>query len=321
MMAQWTLKFYKSIIFFLLILSVTHCVFVSSEFIKKESVLPPKPITENVKKKINFQFFSPQVIPGSVIRLKGLFSIPCEKITGEFEKHSLLFYDSHAGDPLLSEYECHAFVGIAYEHVTPSVGHVIVCQPAEGKDPECVENTFDIIPGQYPSEVLKVDGRRVVPKKPADIKRIQLEQEELQTIYHHIFPQPFWDHSFTWQWPLVSHITSAFGTQRLYNGFFKNYHTGVDLRAAIGTSVYPCAPGKVVLAKDLFFTGKTVIIAHGVGLISLYAHLNDISVSVNQIVTSNNILGFSGKTGRVTGPHLHWQTMVHGIKVNPLSLF
>jgi len=86
------------------------------------------------------------------------------------------------------------------------------------------------------------------------------------------------------------------------------------------TPVYSAAPGIVVLAKNLFYTGNTVMIDHGYGIITLYAHMTELKVKKDDVVEQRRLLGLSGKTGRVSGPHLHWQAVVHHVKVNPIGL-
>ena len=97
-------------------------------------------------------------------------------------------------------------------------------------------------------------------------------------------------------------------------------HSGADLRAATGTPVHATNRGRVVLSKDLFFTGNTVIVDHGLGIYSLYAHLSRMDVKRGVVVKSNQIVGLAGATGRVTGPHLHWAIRMQGARVDPFSL-
>jgi murein DD-endopeptidase MepM/ murein hydrolase activator NlpD len=94
----------------------------------------------------------------------------------------------------------------------------------------------------------------------------------------------------------------------------------MDLKAAMETPVYSAAPGIIVLAKNLFYTGNTVMMDHGYGVVTLYAHMNELKVKVGEVVPVHKLLGLSGKTGRVSGPHLHWQAVVHHVKVNPIGL-
>src|SRR5207253_1114123 len=111
-----------------------------------------------------------------------------------------------------------------------------------------------------------------------------------------------------------------FGHRRIFNGQPRAPHAGADLRASTGTPIHATNRGRVVLAKNLFFTGNTVIIDHGLGIYTLYAHLSRIDVRVSQMVDEDEVLGLAGATGRVTGPHLHWGARIQGARVDPFSL-
>ena len=111
-----------------------------------------------------------------------------------------------------------------------------------------------------------------------------------------------------------------FGHRRIFNGEPRAPHAGADLRAKTGTPIHATNRGRVVLAKSLFFTGNTVILDHGMGIYSLYAHLSRLDVKVGDIINNGQQVGLSGATGRVTGPHLHWGMMVQGARVDPFTL-
>jgi biotin carboxyl carrier protein len=122
-------------------------------------------------------------------------------------------------------------------------------------------------------------------------------------------------------WPLHGPITGVYGSQRVYNGTRGRPHFGVDIAAPAGTQVSAPAPGRVVLAeKDLFFSGGTLIIDHGMEVFSSYLHLSKILVSVGDWVEPGMMLAAVGATGRVTGPHLDWRMNWRDQRVDPQLL-
>lgn len=126
--------------------------------------------------------------------------------------------------------------------------------------------------------------------------------------------------SFNFVAPVPGIITSPFGKQRFVNGLPRSAHLALDLRGSVGTPIVAPLKGKVVLIGDYFYTGLTLILDHGYGLFSSYAHMSGISVKLNDLVEQSNEIGLVGATGRVTGPHLHWTVYFDGNKVNPESL-
>jgi murein DD-endopeptidase MepM/ murein hydrolase activator NlpD len=113
---------------------------------------------------------------------------------------------------------------------------------------------------------------------------------------------------------------SAFGTRSIFNGLPRTAHGGADFLSAAGTPVHAPNAGQVVLARDLYFSGNTVIIDHGAGLFSMLAHLSTIDVREGDRAANDQVVGRVGATGRVTGPHLHWAVRVANARVDPLSL-
>lgn len=122
-------------------------------------------------------------------------------------------------------------------------------------------------------------------------------------------------------WPVTGRISGVFGSQRILNGTPKRPHSGVDIARPTGTSVRTPAAGVVTLTEnDLYYTGGTVIIDHGLGLSSTLIHLSKIHVEVGQAIAQGNIIGEVGATGRATGPHLHWTMHLNGTKIDPQLL-
>lgn len=161
----------------------------------------------------------------------------------------------------------------------------------------------------FPSERLNVDQRRV-ELNAKDLKRVQKEQVFLNKNYSSSPDHPFFDEPFVL--PIGNVVTSIYGSRRVFNNLKQTQHLGTDYRAAIGEEIFSANSGKIVVARDLFFTGKTVTIDHGLGLFTIYGHLSKIDVSEGEYVPRGKRIGLSGATGRVTGPHLHWGVRVNG---------
>jgi len=193
----------------------------------------------------------------------------------------------------------------------------LIIQWTDSRGKQSVAVTFRIASGKYRMEKLTVDSRRVTPPKQ-DRARAQREYRQIKRIYAGGAATKLWNGNFAL--PLSSAITSHFGNGRVFNGRLKSYHNGIDFRAPVGTPIFAANSGKVKLAKDLFYSGNAVIVDHGTGLFSIYAHLSELHVAAHQRVEKGQSIGLSGATGRVSGPHLHWGIKLNGIAVNPFGL-
>lgn len=156
-----------------------------------------------------------------------------------------------------------------------------------------------------------------VDPSATDLERITRDAAKLNTLLARVTPR-IWDGPFVA--PVATPATSNFGTRSVFNGQPRAPHAGVDFSGSVGTPVVAPAAGRVVMAEDLFFTGNTVLIDHGLGLFSLLAHLSTMTVAEGDGVERGAPLGQVGATGRVTGPHLHWAIRFNGARVDPLSL-
>ncbi len=153
----------------------------------------------------------------------------------------------------------------------------------------------------------------------SNLERVTKEKDELTNIFNNVTTEKLFSSSFGM--PLTKNITSTiFGLRRLINGEKRKPHTGLDLKGAEGTPVHSSNKGRIALAKDLFFTGKTIIVDHGLGIYSLYAHLSKTFVEKGRLVEKGELVGHIGSTGRVTGPHLHWTVKIGKTSVDPVSL-
>src|SRR5262245_11157394 len=176
---------------------------------------------------------------------------------------------------------------------------------------------LDVKPRQFATRRLKVDEAFVNP--PAGVQeRIEREARELERLWNESAPKALWDGRFIV--PVPGRATSSFGTRSIFNGERRNPHGGTDFLSPAGTPIKSPNAGRVLLAADLYFSGNTVIVDHGGGLVSLFAHLSSFAVHEGEIVSTGVVLGNVGATGRVTGPHLHWAVHLNGARVDPLSV-
>ena len=149
--------------------------------------------------------------------------------------------------------------------------------------------------------------------------RAARESEEISAIYERVTPERLWDASFEVPIPGATGGRN-FGHRRVFNEQPRAPHSGADLTAAAGVPVHATNRGRVVLAKELFFSGNAVFLDHGLGIYSVYLHLSEIGVESGQLVERGEVVGLAGATGRVTGAHLHWGVRVQGARVDPFSL-
>lgn len=172
--------------------------------------------------------------------------------------------------------------------------------------------------GKFATEHLKVDKQFVQPD-PEQQKRAEADQKKMRAIYDTVTPEQLWNGKF--QMPLKGVTTGGnFGRRRVLNGEARSPHAGVDFPALAGTPVYASQSGNVVLAEELYYSGNTVVIDHGYGIYTLYAHLSAIGTHAGEKVQAGTEIGKVGATGRVTGPHLHWGLTVQHARVNGLNI-
>jgi hypothetical protein len=172
--------------------------------------------------------------------------------------------------------------------------------------------------GGYRSEQLAVAPAFVRPDSAA-AARIQSEIARSRQVSRLSQERPrIWLGSF--RLPRTSRITSPFGTARIYNGEVQSRHLGTDFAGTIGAPVRSAGRGVVALVADFYLAGRAVYIDHGAGVVTAYFHLSRAYVAEGDTVVAGQRIGAVGKTGRVTGPHLHWVARYGAISVDPMSL-
>ncbi|TAN47675.1 MAG: M23 family metallopeptidase [Methylococcaceae bacterium] len=174
---------------------------------------------------------------------------------------------------------------------------------------------FTLRDKKYPAQYLTITNQRMVEPNPEDQARIARESQILAAALATWTEQADVDTDF--HLPAHGPLSSPFGLRRFFNQQPRDPHSGLDIAAPAGAPITAPAAGKVINTGDYFFNGNAVFVDHGQGLITGYFHLSRVDVHAGQMVDKGDALGAVGATGRVTGPHLHWNVYLNGAKVNP----
>ncbi len=209
-----------------------------------------------------------------------------------------------------------SFIGLDLDLKPGSYPMKISLQDTDGQW-ETLEKDIPVLSKTFPERSLWVPQKYVTPP-PQVQERIKREEEILRSLYGIFTPQWLGEEEFLM--PTPGKTTADFGERRTYNNRPRSPHSGVDISAPAGTTVRASNSGRVVLASNLYFSGNTVIIDHGLGLFTQYLHFSKIKVRRGQMVNKGDVIGEVGATGRVTGPHLHWGVKISGSRVDPFSL-
>jgi len=211
----------------------------------------------------------------------------------------------------------HGLIGVDLEKPAGKYEWKVIWAGKEGNPITC-SALVTVRNGKFPTEKLTVEKQFVQPD-PEQQKRAEEDQKKMRAIFDTVTAERLWDGAF--HLPLKDATTGGnFGRRRVLNGQARSPHAGVDFPALKGTAVFAAQRGKVVLAEDLYYSGNTVVIDHGYGIYTLYAHLSEIEVKAGDAVESNAEIGKVGATGRVTGPHLHWGLTVQHARVNAMQI-
>lgn len=207
----------------------------------------------------------------------------------------------------------YALIPISYEE-KPNDKKVEVFYKEAGKEKSKIIS-LSIKDAKYEKETLSVDSSKVTLSEE-DQQRASKEYADAMKIYSRATQKSYMTSDFIV--PMDSKITSDFGKARVYNNTLKSYHGGTDFRAPLGTPFLASNNGKVVLVQDRFYSGGSVIIDHGHGIYSCYFHMSKFGVKEGEDVKRGDVIGLSGDTGRVSGPHLHFGIRIGGEQVDPL---
>jgi len=251
------------------------------------------------------------VIAGSpeLIRVNAPASATVE---GDWMGKKLEFFRSRDGDAW------YALAGVDVEGaVGPSILRIRARENGEGGRAIDLSRSVEILPAHYRTGTLTVAPEFVAPP-PEEMARIKAEIELKAKVFAESATEPLWMGNF--HAPVTTQPTDSFGTRRMFNGKLASVHKGMDFHAATGTPVRAGNSGIVVLARPLYYEGNCVVIDHGLGLFTISMHLSRIDVKEGQHVREGGLIGLSGATGRVTGPHLHWAVRWQDAYLDPAKL-
>ena len=240
---------------------------------------------------------------GDTIRLEVATSSPLDSITGTFGGRTFKF---------LSKGTQHvAYVGV-YAMAEPGLRQLALSTP----DGQTQRISVPVRPATFGVERIRLTPDRSRLLAPEIVQR---ENQILATVTATFTPEQLWHEPFRLPLDGDHPVQSSFGTRRAYNdGPVSSFHGGTDFGGTEGTPIFASAAGKVVLAHELDIRGNTVIIDHGLGVYTLYCHLSRIDVKEGDMVPRGEKLGLLGNTGLSTGPHLHWEMRVQGVRVDAM---
>ncbi len=232
------------------------------------------------------------------------------QLDGEWMGHTLQFFRATDGRGwfALAGVDVEAPVGASTLHITEKLGD------GDARD---LSRTVEIHEAHYRTEALSVAPQFVAPP-PSAVAEIEAEVALKDRVFGASAAEPLWSGDF--RAPVTAAPTDSFGTRRTFNGKLASVHKGMDFRARMGTPVHAANSGVVVLARKLYFEGNCVAIDHGLGLYTISMHLSRIDVHEGERVTKGQLVGLSGATGRVTGPHLHWAVRWQNAYLDPAKM-
>jgi len=167
----------------------------------------------------------------------------------------------------------------------------------------------------YDKQYVTLANRRQVDPEPDDLRRIAREQGVLVRAFSTF--SDFESDGLDFDLPSTGRVSGGFGSRRYFNNEPRLPHSGLDIAAPEGTPIRAPAAGRVLETGDFFFNGFTVVLDHGQGVVTMYNHLSKIDVAKGERVARGERIGAVGKTGRVTGPHLHWSVSLNNARVDP----
>ena len=248
--------------------------------------LPVKPVSGP---RLSLQPVSAKPGDPVLVTVRGASGLP----TGTLDGRPLRFFAWQDGYAALTS--------LPVEQSAGTVG-VDVTAPGRGL-PVALSGSLEVGAPGYRERELRVANKYVSPPKAVKA-RMEADRKAFAAAFAQPFRTPLFGQNFAW--PRKDEVTAPFGDRRSFNGKLQSQHFGVDLDGDPGAPVLAANDGTVVMARDNYASGNTVLVHHGAGLYTAYFHLSRIGVKDGAKVKAGEELGLVGSTGRVTGPHLHW---------------
>jgi murein DD-endopeptidase MepM/ murein hydrolase activator NlpD len=254
--------------------------------------------TDQPARDLAVKVFPPRPAQGQFLLVQVEGAEPGDRVSGVFAERKLRFFIDGRG-------RVRALTAVSWKQKPGDAPLVVTVQPPRG-DPIIQGVAVPVLEFQFEEQELKVSPKYVRPPKEVRA-RIKRERAAMKSIWRALPSRRKWSGSFVW--PRKDEICSTFGA-----------NFGVDIDGKTGDPVVAMGAGRVVMVSDRYYAGGTVVIDHGLRLYSLYFHLSEFSVEVGDDVEKGQLIGKVGRSGRVTGPHLHLGTRVEGLSFDPLSL-
>ena len=178
---------------------------------------------------------------------------------------------------------------------------------------------FKVSKHKYKTQYLKLKSKKHVDLSEKDYQRYLSEKKNIVAALQHWSDTPTLAQSF--MLPVTGRMSSPFGLKRYFNNEPRKPHSGIDIAAPLGTPIVAPLDGTVIDVGEYFFNGNSIFIDHGQGLVTMYCHMSKVDVKVGDEVKQGQRIGAVGKTGRATGPHLHWAISVNDTRVDPGLFF
>lgn len=254
-----------------------------------------------------------QALPQHAPRPGGVAVIELGPAGGDGEAAPKVVFDERRALTVRRDGRWYAVVGIPLDQPTGRAAFTVLRadQPPQ-------ERSFEVSAHAYREQHITVENRDYVEPRPAQLERIGRERKIIDAALVNWRDELLADVGLVP--PVDGPRSSSFGLRRFFNGEPRSPHKGMDIAANKGTPVAAAARGVVTATGDYFFNGRTVIVDHGQGLVTMYCHLDRIDVEEGERLAAGTPIGAVGATGRVTGAHLHFGTYLNGTAVDPALL-